>query len=406
MYRILRSKTDGLAEDVVSLAQDLVRIKGLSSEEELVADCVERAFRDLGYDQVVRDSYGNVLGIIHGRTGESTLLLCSHLDTASPGNLHDWAGSPWRAEITNGQLHGLGAADCKSGLAAQIYTGALLKRSLLPLDGSLIVAATVMQEEGHSTGVRELMKETLPSLEMRPNWAILGEPTNLGLYYGHEGWVELFVCVESPNPFQVDDAAEAIFETLNARRNHENEYEYLLVRPPRIERTEPERRAIIPIDRRLRPGEAVEAVIHEIGLTAVATARSAGGVAVDTAVRQTTRRAYTGRGTLVRHVTNAWSTDPFSPLMERARHALAAAELPVRPGKWELGRLGMGTAGGVLLQEFGIPTLGYGPGDEAVAHRPNEYVEVENIVKALYGTAVIAHSLIGVPVYGWTSEDI
>jgi len=406
MYRILRSKTDGLAEDVVSLAQDLVRIKGLSSEEELVADCVEQAFRDLGYDQVVRDSYGNVLGIIHGRTGQSTLLLCSHLDTASPGDLRDWDGSPWRAEITDGRLHGLGAADCKSGLAAQVYAGALLKRSLLPLDGNLIVAATVMQEEGHSAGVRELMKETLPSLEMMPSWAILGEPTNLGLYYGHEGWVELFVCVESPNPFHVDDAAEAIFETLNARRNRENEQEYLLVRPPRIERTEPEKRAIIPIDRRLRPGEALEAVVHEIGLTAAATARSAGGVAVDTAVRQSTRRAYTGRGTLVRHVTNAWSTDPFDPLMERARHALAAAELPVRPGKWELGRLGMGTAGGVLVQEFGIPTLGYGPGDEAVAHRPNEYVEVENIVKALYGTAVIAHSLIGVPVYGWTSEDI
>jgi len=406
MYRILRAKMGGLAEGVVSLAQDLVRTKGLSSEEDLVADRVERALRDLAYDQVIRDSYGNVLGVIHGRTGESTLLLCSHLDTAAPGRLHDWTGSPWRAEITNGQLHGLGAADCKGGLAAHIYTGALLKRSLLPLDGNLIVAATVMQEEGHSTGVRELMKETLPSLEMTPNWAILGEPTNLGLYYGHEGWVELVVRVESPNPFQVNDAAKAIFETLNARRNCEREHEYLSVYAPRIERSEPERRAIIPIARRLRPGETLEAVVHEIGLTAAATARSAGGVAVDTAVRQTERRAYTGRTTVIRHVTNAWLTDPFNPVMERARHALAAAELPVRPGKWELGRLGMGTAGGVLVQDFGIPTVGYGPGDEAVAHRPNEYVEVENIITALYGTAVIAHSLIGVPVYGWTSDEI
>ncbi|MCD6365746.1 MAG: hypothetical protein J7M14_07710, partial [Planctomycetes bacterium] len=188
--------------------------------------------------------------------------------------------------------------------------------------------------------------------------------------------------------------------------NCESEREYLSVRAPRIERAEPERRAIIPIARRLRPGETLEAVVHEIGLTAAATVRSIGAVAVDIAVRQTTRRTYTGRVTVIRHVTNAWLTDPFSPLMERARHALAAAGLPVRPGKWELGRLGMGTAGDVLVQEFAIPTLGYGPGDEAVAHKPNEYVEVENIVKALYGTAVIAHSLIGIPVYGWTSDDV
>jgi len=53
-----------------------------------------------------------------------------------------------------------------------------------------------------------------------------------------------------------------------------------------------------------------------------------------------------------------------------------------------------------------VPTLGYGPGREEDAHTINENVEVENLGEAVYGTAAIVHRLIGVPVFGWTSDDI
>ncbi len=136
---------------------------------------------------------------------------------------------------------------------------------------------------------------------------------------------------------------------------------------------------------------------------------AAGGtaaMAVDVAVRQEKQQLYTGRTTLVQRITNAWAIDPFHALMERSRQALAAAKCTVRPGKWELGRPGMGTAGGVLVNEFQIPTIGYGPGSENAAHTTEESIEVEKIPEAVLGTAVIAHSLIGVPVYGWTSDEI
>ncbi len=66
----------------------------------------------------------------------------------------------------------------------------------------------------------------------------------------------------------------------------------------------------------------------------------------------------------------------------------------------------MGTAGNVLVREFDVQTIGYGQGLESLAHRPDEYVELAAIPKAVYGTAVIAHSLIGIPVCGWTSDEI
>ena len=109
--------------------------------------------------------------------------------------------------------------------------------------------------------------------------------------------------------------------------------------------------------------------------------------------------------TRVACVVAAWSTDPFSPLVDRARQALSAARLEARPGKWQLGRLGTGTAGGTLVRRYGIPTIGYGPGDEALAHAPDEYVELGRFEEAIVGTALIVHALAGVPTFGWTTDD-
>ena len=46
-------------------------------------------------------------------------------------------------------------------------------------------------ENGASIGVRGLIEQTLPELKLKPDYAILGEPTGLGLYYGHDGWIEV-----------------------------------------------------------------------------------------------------------------------------------------------------------------------------------------------------------------------
>jgi acetylornithine deacetylase/succinyl-diaminopimelate desuccinylase-like protein len=66
----------------------------------------------------------------------------------------------------------------------------------------------------------------------------------------------------------------------------------------------------------------------------------------------------------------------------------------------------MGTSGGVLVGQFGTPAIAYGPGSEKTCHRPNESVSVARATQAIYGTAAIAHSLVGVPVCGWTLDEI
>jgi len=93
-------------------------------------------------------------------------------------------------------------------------------------------------------------------------------------------------------------------------------------------------------------------------------------------------------------------------LLSRSRQALSAAGCEVRPGRWKLARLGMGTAGSLLVNEHGIPTVGYGPGHEEQAHREGESVAISKLVDCAYGTAAIAHSLVGVPVFGWIPDSL
>lgn len=404
MYSILKNKNEGLKQNTLAFAEELVRVPSVTLNEAKIAGLVEAKMREIGYDKVFRDEAGNVVGVMLGREAEPTVLLNSHLDTIAQSE----SNTP---RVENGRLYGMGAADCKGGLAAQVFTGALLRRSLLPLRGNLVVAATVAEENGRSTGVRVLMERTLPLLGMKPTFAILGEPTGLGLYYGHDGWMEIDVVVEGANPFHVDDVTKAIYDDFGANRQRRgvrpaHEPETLAVRKPRFETVGDFRRATIPMTRRLGFGEDAGSVVNQLQHDAEMVYQSGGGVAVEVAVRKETKRMYNGMATTVQHITHAWAIDPFHPLFSRACQSLAASDCEVRPAKWQLGRLGMGTAGSVLVKEFNVPTIGYGPGGEAQAHAADEYVETAKITEAVYGTTAMVHGLIGIPVCGWTSDEI
>ena len=402
MYTLMRRKNEGLAKEASSFAQRLVRILSPSLQEKDVAQAVQSEMGKIGFDQLFCDDFGNVVGVICGRENEPTLLLNSHLDTVVADVDGNGGSSPSRGEIFLGKLYGAGAADCKGGVAAQVYAAALLKRSLLPLRGNLIVALTVAEENGCSVGLRGLMETTLPRLGLKPDFAILGEPTGLGIYYGHDGWMDVDIRVTGNNPFQVGDGAEAVFEDLRESSDVTKPVCYredLAVSSPEFQDVSEGHLGTVHLARRLRPREATEPILRQMETEASRVVQDIGAVAVGVSVPEEEQQLWNGRLTTVKHITHAWSTDPFHPLLRRACDALSAAGCEFRPGRWELNRLNMGTAGSVLTREFGVPTIGYGPGLEEQAHAPGEWVSVGSI-------AAMVHGLIGVPVFGWTSDEI
>lgn len=409
MYSLLAAKTRGLEAEALAFTQQLIRTASPSSQESEVARLVEPRMQSLGYEEVSVDDYGNVIGVLPGREGQPTVLLCSHMDTADAGESEAWQESPFSGEVRDGVLYGLGASDCKAGLAAQLYAGALLRRAMLPLKGNVIVAATVSEEQGGSPGLRHLMQDTLPSMDLRPDYAILGEPTGLGIYYGQDGSAVFEVLIEGRDNFQVSDATTAVFEGLHnqyrpAGSGEQPEFQSLC--SPRFQQRAESVSGVIGVCRRLADAQTISGAMEQIKHEARAAAASVAHVAVDVTIRREERQLYTKRSTLLEQRIDAWSLDPYHPLIMRARHALAAAGCEVSCGKFRLPRLGMGTAGGVLSNQFNVPAIAYGPGSEDTCHGPNESVSVARATRAIYGTAAIVHSLVGVPVCGWTLDEI
>jgi putative selenium metabolism hydrolase len=405
MFTILKTKNVGMENEARDFLKELIKIPSPSTHEKEVAEAVYNKMNELNYDDVYRDSAGNVIGVIRGFEKEPTVVLNSHLDTV-PLNLDKWNHDPYAGTEEGNKIYGAGATDCKGGLVAQIFAGELLKRSLLPFKGNLVVAATVAEENGCSIGVKTLINETLPSLELNPDSFILGEPTNLGLFYGHDGRVEIDIKIEGNDSSQVDHCARNICKNFTSDRVGASKNHEISISNPEFKHRQNLEQASIHLEKKLHAGEDASSAAAWIKNEATLVANGNSAVAVQVEVVEDVQQLYSGKKTVVKHIVNAWQTDPFHSVMERARQSLAAAGCEVKPGKWVLGQAGMGTAGGVISNEFKIPVIGYGPGNENQAHQPDEYVELNKVFECIYGTASIVHGIIGIPVFGWTSDEI
>ena len=408
MYRLLQQKNRALREGAVQFVRDLIETPSPTLSEGRVAALVENKAQELGYDRVLRDDAGNVVAILHGRDAGPNVLLNAHMDTVE-AERGQWQHPPLRAREHNGSLYGLGASDCKSGISAALFAGHLLKRALLPLKGNLVVAATVAEGNGRSVGIHAMLDETLPGLRIEPDYVLLAEPTELGLYYGHDGWVEFEVPVEGASLSEVRETASQIHGHLQSEARWAagtGGVEEMRLGGIDFQSQGRQGRARIRMDRRLAASDRLNRCVRGLKRDVGAAGQSAGSVAIEVDVCEEQQTLYTGRTLKVKNVTNAWTTDPFSPVVEKSRQALAAAGSEARPGKWELNRLRMGTAGSVLTREYGVPTVGYGPGSEQAAHARDEWVEIERIPGAVYGLSVIVHKLIGMPVFGWSDIEM
>ncbi|MER3458654.1 MAG: YgeY family selenium metabolism-linked hydrolase, partial [Chloroflexota bacterium] len=119
---------------------------------------------------------------MRGRGTRPALVLSGHLDTVPPGQ-SGWTRDPFTPEVVDGRLYGLGAADMKGALAAFIFAAKLLAARGVELNGSLVLAFVVQEEPCEGLAVRVLLEEA----GIRPDWVVLGEPSDLQIMLGQRG---------------------------------------------------------------------------------------------------------------------------------------------------------------------------------------------------------------------------
>jgi putative selenium metabolism hydrolase len=273
----------------------------------------------------------------------------------------------------------------KSGLAAMIYGAKRLKQSGIPLKGSLCVACVVQEEPCEGLAVRHIIEEEA----IRPDWVVLGEPSNLGIFLGHRGRVEFEVKVRGRSAHgSTPEAAEnAIYRAIGIVQDLERMCSSLsqdtflgrgTLAVTEISSTAGSRNVIpdlctLILDRRLTRGETPEGALRE-----VQDVVERSDFPVDVGLTHYEAVSYTGHVCRQENVFPAWTTDEDHRLV-RAMTLSAQKVLGSQPrvGKWAFATDGCYTAG-----VAGIPTIGFGPAEEQYAHTSDEQVEMNKVFQA------------------------
>ncbi len=173
--------------DLLAFTQGLVRIKSYSGEEEQAARYIAAKMEALGYDEVKIDRFGNVLGRIGN--GDKVILFDSHIDTVKVNDDDRWDVPPFSAEIAAGFLWGRGSVDMKSGAAASVYAAALARSKGLVTGKTIYVSCSVFEEDCDG----EALKLSLEETRIRPDYAIICEPSANIISTGHKGKAQILI---------------------------------------------------------------------------------------------------------------------------------------------------------------------------------------------------------------------
>ena len=359
----------------------LVKIRSVSMEEREVCAELARQMTEAGFDEVKIDGLGNVLGRIG--SGPRVLAIDAHLDTVDTGNLDNWSFDPFVGDVVDGFVRGRGTVDQEGGAAAFVTAGKIVKELGLENSLTLWCTGTVMEEDCDGLCWKYIVEEG----KLRPEMVISTEPTNLGVYRGQRGRMEMAVSFRgvSSHGSAPERGVNAIYLASRAALEIEKLNERLATDPflgkgsitiSEFRSGSPSLCAVadfarLHLDRRLTWGETKESAVVEIE----ALVRDLEGTVE---VLHYEEEAYTGLTYGMEKYYPTWVIDEDHDSVQRGVAVASAlfGEAP-RVDKWTFS-----TNGVTINGHYGIPVIGYGPGNETLAHAPDEKVPVEDLVRA------------------------
>lgn len=379
--------------DVLVFLRDLLSTPSLPGEEEAMARRVAAEMEALGYDDVRTDGAGNVLGLLRGAGQAPSLMLNTHLDHVDVGDPDAWPHPPFGAEVTGGRVWGRGAVDIKGPLAAQVHGAGRAARGSDGPPGDVYVTAVVQEEIG-GLGARHLVSELGPDL------VVVGEPSSNQLRRGHRGRAELSVRIRgrSVHASAPERGVNPLYGLAGFLERLEDvelpdhpELGRATVAPTLVE-TDQASANVVPaevrltLDCRLVPGQTAEGLRDLlVSLLEEALEARPDGARGEIRVPTYRRTSWTGLEVEMPADMPAFILPEDHPAVTSAVDVLASA-LGGRP---EIGLWGFATDGGQFA-DAGLTVVGFGPGDEALAHTVDESLELEELEAAVDGYEALA----------------
>ncbi|MDD4202151.1 MAG: hypothetical protein PHQ52_01660 [Candidatus Omnitrophica bacterium] len=405
MQRLLKNQVEKMKKPLNDL---YLKVKNANLSESNISSfskMISDEMRKLEYDSIKIDGLGNIVGMIKGHSNKSPLVLIANID------YQDLANS------NNMELKKNNMIAFKAGLLTSIYVGSLLKSSLLPLDGNLYVCCIPRLNSG-DYGIRYLFENSLKEKLSKIKGIILCEPTARNINVGHKGRLEYEIVVKGtlgttllenkginmlgamfplinelerfskglPQNALVGDSNLSIKNVgINRSRQPLNYKEFKVV-----------------VERGFVPEENSVNILKKAKSIAKDVYKGQPDLQVSTALVKEKIRTYTGMSIVSKKEFRPWKIESHHNFVVTAMDALKENRSNVSIDYWKK----IVTEGAYLFSELGIPTIGFGAGSEDDIEMLKETISVNELLKTVYEQAFIVHRSIGIPTFGWSSDEI
>ena len=386
--------TDKYFDAIVQTASEMIQIPSKSGEEKAMADYTIKKMKDLGYDEVTVDDYGNVIGLMKGQGGGKSIMFNCHLDIVDEGPHENWKYPPFSGAIAEGAIWGRGASDTKGTFAIHLYLPHILKQEGLMTKGDIYVVGVVHEEDA---GFGSMM---MAEYGFHTDYAVVGEASENDLAIACRGRVGIEVTIsgkschasvphEGVNPFSF---LGGFLIGLNDYKVSKNpKYGQSLISATRISSSEPGTNVVpnsirVSLDYRSVPGETNEQVIAQ--LNEIAARCAVPGITVEIQPAYIPISCYTGATGNGIMGEPPYSIDEDSETVTVAKAALENVfGRTIKTKPWAFA-----TDCGHFSNK-GVAVIGFSPADLKKCHTVEDSMDLKMFKEGIAGNLAIANSI-------------
>ncbi len=383
MKEKLFSLVESERENLFALIQRLIQIRSYSGEEKEIVEFIIAKMHEFGFDEAFHDGFGNAVGRIGN--GPIKIMFDAHVDTVKVTDTETWAHPPFGGVIENGKMYGRGVVDEKPAMAGFMIAGKVLKAIYgndFPF--TLYVVGSVLEEDADGYPLYHIIANE----GIKPDFVVLGEPTDLKVYRGQRGRMELKITAtgKSAHGAHNQKGINAIYkmqpiiveiEKLDKKLKPKQPLGKGSITVSQIISKAPSVCSVsdfcqIHLDRRMTIGENKNSVVKELKAI-IKKHKSDAKISIPN-VEGT---SWKGTSFSQEAYFPTWVYDEKHPLVDAAMRTSKEAIGKAKSGVWSFSTNGVATAG-----HFGIPTIGFAPGKEELSHSSKEELVLEDLLKA------------------------
>ena len=377
--------------ELESVMQRLIQIRSYSGDEKEIVEFIRSKMQDYGFDEVFIDSLGSIVGRIGN--GPIKIMFDAHIDTVKVTENENWTYPPFEGKIVDGKIYGRGAVDEKPAMAGYLLAGRAIKElykdQTLPF--TLNVVGSVMEEECDGYPMLHLIQKD----GIRPDYVLLGEPTDLKIYRGQRGRMEVEIAThgKSAHGAHNQHGINAIYKMSKIVDQIEQlDQELKPVEPlgkgsitvSDISSKGPSLCSVpdfcrIHIDRRMTVNENKDTVLEQLRQIAQGL-----GIEADIELPQYRGKSWKGTEFEQEAYFPTWILEESHPLIQAA----VETSKMILNGKAEVGVWSFSTNGVATAGRLGIPSFGFAPGKEELSHSDREELILDDLEKAAQFYAV------------------